>query len=214
MNALSLLLLASTIVLRTGDRIAVDEPPRTENGVVVFRASGQLYSVPEIEIDAEATRLASAAGEKKEEDSVRRLRVSDEERRRLLAELEKNHSGTPAQIPESLLRPEPPPTRADVVEQTREEWEWRRQARAFEEGVRQAKEELAMLEEEIDRLRGEIRSFVSLGYKPAQFTQTTRLAYAIERIPRAELDVRRAERAYDQFRDDARKQGILPGWLR
>lgn len=214
MNAPLLLLLATTIVLRSGDRIAVDEPLRTDKGMVIFRSGGQLYSMPAAEIDEEATRAAEAA-EQRKEDPVRRLRVSDEERRRLLAELEKNHSGTALPTPISLLPTEPPPTRAEVLEQTREEWEWRRLARGHEEAVRQAQEEVALLEEEADRLRGEIRSFLSQGFKPEQFTwQTTRLAYAIERLPRAELDLRRTERAYAQFRDDARRQGILPGWLR
>jgi len=36
----------------------------------------------------------------------------------------------------------------------------------------------------------------------------------LDQIPAAELEVTRAERANAQFRDDARKQGILPGWLR
>lgn len=214
MNGLSLLLLVSTIVLRSGDRIAVDAPPRTENGVVIFRSGGQLYSLPAAEIDAEATRAAESDQEKKE-DTVRRLRVSEDERRRLLAELERNHTGTAMPAPPSLVNPQPPATRAEVLEQTGEEWEWRRLARGHEEAVRQAQEEVALLTEEVDSLRREIHFFVLQGFKPNQFTwQTTRLAYAIERLPRAELDLRRVQRAYDQFRDDARRQGILPGWLR
>jgi membrane-associated HD superfamily phosphohydrolase len=214
MNAPALLLLASTLVLRSGDRIAIDAAPRIENGVMVFRSAGRLYSLPASEIDEEATRAAESKEEKKEE-KVRRLRVSEDERRRILAELEKNHDGKPTEIPESLLRPEPPPTRAEVVEQSREEWDWRNRARAFEESVRQAKEELQLVTDEIEDMRNQIRLFITSGFKPYQFTwQTSRLATAEERLPRAELEVRRAERAYDQFRDDARRQGVMPGWLR
>lgn len=208
MNALHALLLVSTIVLRSGDRIALDEPPRTENGVMIFRSGGQLYSLPVSEVDEEATR-ALASREEKKEDRVRRFRVSPEELRRRLAELEKNHSGTPMPTPASLLHPPPaePPSP--------DEWNWRRQARDHEEAVRQAREELALVEEEIARLRSEIHFFVSQGFKPHQFTwQSTRLEYAKDRLPRAQLEVRRAERAYEQFRDDARKQGVMPGWLR
>ena len=35
-----------------------------------------------------------------------------------------------------------------------------------------------------------------------------------EQIPRAELELHRAQREHDQFRDDARRQGVTPGWLR
>jgi hypothetical protein len=112
--------------------------------------------------------------------------------------------------PASLLQAPPPePTSSP------EEWDWRRQARAHEEAVRQAKEEVALIHEEIKRLRNEIHFFVTQGFKPHQFTwQTTRLEYARDRLPRAELEVRRTERAYEQFRDDARRQGVMPGWLR
>jgi len=43
---------------------------------------------------------------------------------------------------------------------------------------------------------------------------TSQLGLAREQIPLARLEVSRAQRALDQFLDDARKQAILPGWLR
>ncbi|MEA2488443.1 MAG: hypothetical protein QOH21_235, partial [Acidobacteriota bacterium] len=52
-------------------------------------------------------------------------------------------------------------------------------------------------------------------FKPHQYTyQATQLEHALAAIPRAELDITRAERLYAEFREDARKEGILPGWLR
>ena len=64
-------------------------------------------------------------------------------------------------------------------------------------------------------LRAQISGFLSLGYKPNQFSyQTTQLAYMQEQIPGAELQIQRAQRLYEQFRDDARRQGVIPGWLR
>ena len=36
----------------------------------------------------------------------------------------------------------------------------------------------------------------------------------LEAIPSAQLEVQRAEREYDQFRDEARRRGVIPGWLR
>ena len=204
------ILLASTLILRGGDAIAIDEPPRIENGVVFFRSAGALYSMPSSEIDEEATRL-EAEREARPKERVKKLRVSAEERRRLIAELEKNHSGVRVDRPLEPMQPPPPPPQPAP----QDEWQWRTRARAHEEAVRQAKEEVQLLEERIDQLRGEIRSFFSLGYKPGQFTyQTTQLEHARAQLPRAELEVTRAERAWAQFREDARKQGILPGWLR
>jgi hypothetical protein len=81
--------------------------------------------------------------------------------------------------------------------------------------VRRAREELQLLETRIEQLRSEIHSFVSQGYKPRQFSyQTSELVRAEERLPYAQLALERAQRANEQFRDDARRMGILPGWLR
>ena len=72
-----------------------------------------------------------------------------------------------------------------------------------------------MLLDRAEQLRSEISGLISLGWKPASFTyQTTLLAYTEEAIPAAELAVTRAQRLYDQFREDARRMGIMPGWLR
>ena len=224
MNTLFLLLtMGTTLVLQSGSRIAVDGPVREENGVVYFRTGGTLYSlnsadVLRIERDGPQAEPKAAAKEEvkaKVKPSPRRLRVSDEERRKILADLEKNHSGTPAPRQAILDDPAPPPTKAEVEQLQREEWDWRREARAHEEAVRRAREELQILEDRIERLRSEIHSFVSQGYKPRQFTyQTTELVRAEERLPYAQLALDRAQRAYDQFRDDARRMGVLPGWLR
>jgi hypothetical protein len=209
MNAAAFLL-ATTLVLWSGDRIAVDGTVREEDGVVTFRAGGTLYSMPAAEIARITTDERPPAAVA---PPVVRLRVSSEEKQRLIAELEKNHSGAAAP-PEQKVLPEPPP-RPDVEAQTREEWAWRRDARAHEEAVRRAREELALLEERADVLRSKIHALVAQGFKPRQFTyDTTELARTLERIPYAELEVVRAERALTQFREDARRQGILPGWLR
>ena len=218
MNPLVLLftLATSVLVLRSGDRIGVDGPIREERGVVTFRSSsnGLLYSVPLSEIDEVATRAAEVASEK-EADEVRRLKVSAEERDRLLRELEKNHEGQPIP-PDQVLPPLPPPPSRTEVEQTRrDERAWRQMAREHEEIVRRAYEELELLEDRINQLQNEIRILTFRGFEPRQFTyQTTQLAFTREQIPAAHLEIRRAERALEQFREDARREGILPGWLR
>ena len=216
MNTLVLLftIAASTLVLRSGDRIPVEGPVREEKGVVTFRSNGLLYSMPASEIDHEATRAGEVAHEKKVDD-IRRLRVSAEERDRLLRELEKNHEGQPIP-PDQVLPPlPPPPTRGEVEQRKRDETTWRQMSRAHEESVRRAYEDLELLEETILKLQNEIRAFTNLGYTPRQFTyQTTRLAQALEQLPFARLEITREERALAQFREDARREGILPGWLR
>ncbi|HYR27249.1 MAG TPA: hypothetical protein VEU30_02215 [Thermoanaerobaculia bacterium] len=201
-----ILLLTTTLVLHSGDQITVEGPVTEENGVVTFRVKGLLYSVPATEI---ASRGAVPEAEPKTRE-VRRLTVTAEERDRRLRELEQNRAGVPA--PPEQLTITPPPPQKDMKP---EERYWRERAREHEEAVRRAQEDLALLESRIEELRYEIRSFISQGFKPAQFSyQTTRLVRTEELLPAARLAVTRAERAQAQFREDARRDGILPGWLR
>lgn len=210
------LLTFSTLILRTGERIDVQGMAREHEGRMLFRsASGSLYSIPLSEIDQDATR-AAAEGRIEAAPDWKRFKVSAEHRDRLLRELEKNHAGTPPP-PQRLLEelPPPPPTRAEMAAETADEWAWRRSARAHEESIRRAKENLQMLIMRAERLNAEILGLASLGFKPRQFGyQIAQLQQTREQIPYAELEVTRAERAWNQFRDDARRQGVLPGWLR
>src|SRR5215213_7674035 len=91
MNTLLLLLTltTSTLVLRSGDRIAVEGTLREVDGVYTFRSGGLLYSLPA----AEVLRVEDAA-QAAEQKPVKKLRLSDEERKRLLEELARNHEGT------------------------------------------------------------------------------------------------------------------------
>ena len=207
MNLL-VLLLTTTLVLRSGDRLEVQGPVKEENGVVTFRLNGQLYSMPAAEIASRDS--ASSDTPASQEEEVRRLAVSREERDRRIRELEQNHSGVAA-TPEQL-KISPPPPRKDTKP---EERYWRTLARQHEESVRQAEENLALLHARIEELQMDIRGFVSLGFKPEQFTyQTRQLVRTEEQLPGARLALTRAERALAEFREDARREGILPGWLR
>ncbi len=204
-----------TLILRTGTHIAVDGPITEKDGRIVFRSKGgQLYSLPIDEVDAEATKALALQPPPAPDDGKKKLKVSAAERERLLKELATNHSGTPGAIPQPPAAP-PAPSKEETAEQTREEWQWRREARAYDEAVTRAKENLALLEQRAAKLQDEIRSLVILGYKPKQFSyQTTELQTCTDQIPYARLEVKRAERAREEFREDARRQGILPGWLR
>jgi hypothetical protein len=214
--ALALLLLTAltiqtpTLILRDGARIDVDGSVRVDQGKVIFRSAGSLYSIPEADVDLVATRAVAAAPVVKA-DATMRLKVSEEERNRLLRELEQNHSGTPS----TVTLPPLPPAQRESPQTSVDEWQWRRDAQMYEEQIRRAREELDLLTTKAEQLRAHIAGLLSLGYKPNQFTyDSTQLQYALDQIPRAELEVARAERAYAQFKENARRLDILPGWLR
>ena len=200
------LILLTTLVLRSGIRITVDGAVTQKDGRVVFRAvDGALYSLPASEVESSATQSESVPPppEKK------KLKLPAEERNRLLRDLENNHTGTPA--PAGQILKTPPPAK----DQTDDEWRWRRESRAHEESLRRAKENVTLLADRVERLQGEIRGLLGLGFTPSQFSlQTAQLQDALDAIPYAQLEVTRAQRDLDEFRDDARKQGIMPGWLR
>ncbi|HSP35644.1 MAG TPA: hypothetical protein VLU46_15135 [Thermoanaerobaculia bacterium] len=211
-------LLLNTLVLKSGDRIAIDGPVQKSNGVIVFRVvDGGLYSIPESEVDAEATRAANQNGGTEPQALPKKLKVSNQERDRLIRELEQNHSGTP-----------PRPLRAETeaqassreesqasADKSADEARWRTAARAKENAVAEAKENVARLRERADQLRAEIRTLLGMGQSPDNFSNLTMQLGDVEsQISYAEAAVDRAQRDYDDFKEDARRQGILPGWLR
>lgn len=229
-----------TITLRSGERIPVSGDVTLDGNRAVFRGTeGTLFSIPVDEIDIAATETpgervpAQARGRTAAEDQVleeliraaekkslssRGLVVSDEEKQRLLEELRKSR-GTP-----EPPRPYVPIYAADSVAPVSEkaatarhadEWYWRERARGYEEQVRRRREDLQMLIDKERNLSDEILGLLSLGYNGDQFSyQVLSLARTRDRIPQARLELERAERALSQFKDDARRQGILPGWLR
>ncbi len=211
------------LVLKSGARIAVVGPVTVKDGQAIFRSSsGILYSIAVNQVDIDGTLSAAppSSGQRIDEPeasalSTARLKVSAEEKARLLSELSKSR-GKPA-LPVKVSPVEPAIKAETVVEvsQRDDEWWWRTEARKLEENVRQRKEDLALLIQKEQDLQDEILSLLSLGYKSQQFSyQVRQLADVRDQIPNARLEIDRAQRAWDQFRDDARRQSILPGWLR
>jgi hypothetical protein len=202
----------TTLILRNGTRFEVEGPIREEQARIIFRTSGALYSIPLADVDMDATRAAVTRPVVVTADSSKKLKVSSAERDRLLRELEQNHSGTPSEASSSgriSVPPEPQePPKGD-------EWSWRAAARDHEEAVRRARENVDLLRNRAEALKQQIQQFFALGYHANQFTyQSSELEVTLSQLPPAELEVTRAQRANDQFRDDARRQGIMPGWLR
>ena len=203
----------NTLVLRSGERIAIEAPLRVDGAQVVFRSAGALYTIPTDEVDIDASRAEGNPVRIQASTRGPRLRVSAEERDRLLRDLEENHSGTAT--PMTAVNVLPTPTAGERAQMSDEEWSWRNRVRAYEEQVLRAQEDLNLLQDKAESLKAHIAGLLSMGYKPSQFTyDSTQLAYTLDQIPRAELEVARSQRVYDRFRDDARKQGVTPGWLR
>ena len=220
MNAfLLLLVVTSTLILRSGDRITVEGAVREENGVITFKSDGVLFSVPSEEVErvelTETDDEGKPAAEAVETEARRRLKVSQEERKRLLEILSHNRGGV-AQKQNPLTNRDAPATKVREARRSRhDESAWRRRARAHEEAVRRAIENLELVENRIRGLESKIVSLISLGYRTDQFTyDTTQLVRSREQIPYLRLEIERAQRAYDEFHDEARREGILPGWLR
>ena len=204
------LLLAVTLILHSGDRIAIEGTVREEKGSLIFRSGNLLYSVPVSEV---AGVEEGGSAPREEEKPTLRLRVSEQRLKELIEELEKNHSGTAPPPPPAAPKSESVAPPAKVEPQ--DEATWRVQARSHQENVRRAQEDLAMLQARAEQLENEIRSLLSLGFNPRDFTyQTSQLHRTRDRIPQAALEVTRAQRAFEQFREEARRAGVLPGWLR
>lgn len=204
--------ITTTLILRNGTHFDVEGPIREEQGRVIFRTEGQLYSIPLADVDLDATRAAVTKAVVVTSDSGKKLKVSAPERERLLRELEQNHTGKPSSTASGDRLPEP---RETTEPSNPDEWSWRLAARAHEEAIRRAKENVELLRTRASALKQQIEQFFALGYRANQFTyQSSELEITQYQIPAAELEVTRAQRENDQFREDARKQGIMPGWLR
>lgn len=197
-------------------------PVTIEEGKVLFHlANGTLVSMPSKEIDLDATRaLASTAPLRRPMPAAerKRLRVSVDEKQRLLANLQKSRAGAsvsrkslPAPLPASLDT-----TDMDVeVEARGDERYWKSTSRELRENVKRATEEVQWLEAREQRLGDELLALRAYGYDSRHFSDRVfELQDTRDAIEGAKLDIARAKRELAQFQDDARKQGILPGWLR
>jgi hypothetical protein len=206
-----------TLVLTDGHRIPVDGAVQMENGRATFHSNGGLFSIPANEVDLDATRAAAASPViTVRPDEKKPLKLNEEARKKLIADIENNHSGKAAPAEAiSVATPINGEARAEKDAKAAEEWRWRQDARSHEQAVRDAQDNVNLLRDEIEKLKSQVTGFVALGYDSHQFTyQTSRIVHLEEQLPYAEKELARAQRLNDEFREDARKQGILPGWLR
>lgn len=213
------------IVLLNGAVIEVDDLVRVERGRLIYAGpDGVLYSIRLTDIDVEETDARLPANRKPKRSAPepaqevsrsslpRDLPVSEEEKRRILEEMEsKSHTGRPR-------NPEAEPAEADLeiaVEGETGEWEWRAAARRFNAAIGEAKERLASARQREKELNDLLLFFSGASGDATNYSYLMyQLSDLRSLIPRLENDVRRAERERLQFLDDARRQGIPPGWLR
>jgi hypothetical protein len=216
------------IVLRSGAVMNVTEVVRLERGRVIFAgADGALFSIRLSDIDVEATDARLQAGGKpgaagdapgqsaSEEGEYlrRRLPVSEEEKRRILAEMEaRSHTGRAAPQP---AYEEPEPDLRVAIRGKTDEEEWRRRSRAHRDAVERVQRELDLairqerqLNDVVLFLAGRSQDASNYGYLVHQLQDVRSM------IPRIRISLEQAEQAWQRFQDDARRQGVLPGWLR
>jgi hypothetical protein len=83
------------------------------------------------------------------------------------------------------------------------------------EAVIRPEEELKLIATRAERLESHILGLLSVGHHPEEFgLQVFQLELARSQIEPAKLEVERARRALQRFHETARREGILPGWLR
>jgi hypothetical protein len=212
---------AQILVLRSGERIELSGELRRDGDRVVFRSRvGTLYSLPASEIDEKATRAAITAEPEAASKGrlPRRLKGDEATKRRLLADLSKSR-GT--RVPPPLADPPPTPASSPEseaakleVEAAREEM-WRREARAFDARVADAEQRIRNLAERERALNDAILGMMAMGHPQEHLgLQVRALQDTKSYLEQAKRDLERATRERSAFQEDARRRGILPGWLR
>lgn len=220
------------IVLRSGQVIAVDELIRVERGRLIFVTDGgTLYSLRLTDVDIEKTDARLPANRRATEEEKpgkpqeseartygaglpRTLPVSEEEKKRILAEMEgRSHTGRA--VPQSDDTEEAPPVVKKSPENEQDEWKWREAARGYRDAIERANERLNAARQRERELSDMLLMYAGSSGDATNYSYLViQLADLRSMIPQLEGEVRRAEAAWAQFRDDARRQGILPGWLR
>ena len=224
---------SEVIVLRSGERIPVQEILSREGGQIVFRdTKGVLYSLPLNDGDS-VTTVREEASKKPEpaeaeaeagispHDDKMKLAVSAEEKERLLRTLEKTaRRGTPPVLPEAEPEEEAEPgeTEPGEAESTKEDDEeqrWRARAQAARDRVAQAE---AQLDEAIRHERALNDFLLYVGGASGNADQHSNLmndlADTRDRIPRLREAVDEARQALSDLQTEANRAGVLPGWLR
>lgn len=212
---------SQVLVLRSGERIEVVGELKNDGDRVVFKSrNGTLYSLPASEIDEKAT-LAAAADTSPQDEKARlpkRLKGDAATRKRLLSELSRSR-GTPVPAAPAPARIESKPPAGDETAKeaalAAEEETWRRNARALDVQVENAEQRIRNLTERERALNDGILAMLAMGHPQEHLgLQVRQLQDTQSYLEQAKRELERVTRERAAFQDDARRRGILPGWLR
>jgi hypothetical protein len=207
------------LMLRSGERVEIVGDLKRDGDRVVFRSrSGTLYSIPASEIDEKATDAAAEATSPKDEKAPlpKRLKGDEATKRRLLSELSKSR-GTPSPPAPAVAasKPSSPDEAAKEKALADEEETWRRDARALDNQVEDAEQRIRDLSERERELNDGILSLLAMGHPQEHLgLQVRELQDTKSYLEQAKKELERVTRERAAFQDDARRRGILPGWLR
>lgn len=228
------------LVLRSGAVMEIGEVVTVEDGALLFLSTdGTLYSLPMSQVDVVATesrmaRRVTSGDPRTERDGGSKpasegapsprlpvpdqLPHSEEEKRRILAELESySHTGSGhgRQPPRAADGREKSSDLEISVEGSGEEDEWRRTAREYEARIATLEEELGLMKRRERQLNAQL---LYLSGSTGDATQYSYLVNELENLRAAIPTARRALEAtrarYREFRTRARRAGVPPGWLR
>ncbi|HUO84492.1 MAG TPA: hypothetical protein VM534_05180 [Thermoanaerobaculia bacterium] len=211
-----LLLAPEWIVLRSGERIEVQEIVSRSERTIVFRDTvGTLYSLPADEVRVESSDPGSGTRGKLDAETSRpgvpadkplgeaKLAVSAEEKQRILEKLEQTAGpGSPPPAMETAAAGDEPAEREAA--ETREEAERAAESRAeryarAQEAIDRAQARLGGLIEEEKQLSSALLYFAGPGGNVDLYHQWfNRLADVRTLIPRAREDLSRARQALQQ----------------
>ena len=230
--ALSLLTLMSaatvtTIELRSGEIIAADGVVEQQGSRTVFRVGTRAFSLASEEIvslevhEAVPTAAPEPALPRTEAIHVSAvpprtstLNVDRQTAERVLNAIQPATEGTGRDqraLPAPVTFPPPSPDEPDPGD----EHYWRERWRQAQDGVADARQDLEWLRARERRLNDEILSLIALGYHESQMgRQAWQLQNTRDEIERAALRIQRAERELTRVRNDARREGAPPAWLR
>jgi hypothetical protein len=212
---------SQVLVLRSGERIEVLGELKKDGDRVVFKArSGTLYSLPASDIDEKATLAAAAATPRKDARAPlpKRLKGDAATKKRLLSELSKSR-GTPSPAAPAPAVSASKPSAVDEAAKEEalaaEEETWRRNARALDNQVADAEQRIRDLTERERALNDGILSMLAMGHPQEHLgLQVRELQDTQSYLEQAKRELERVTRERAAFQDDARRRGILPGWLR
>lgn len=212
---------SQVLVLRSGERLEIVGEVRKDGDRVVFKSrNGTLYSLPASEIDEQATLAAAIATAPQAEKArlPKRLKGDAATKKRLLSELSRSR-GTPVPPAAAPAPTESKPSSSDDAAKeaaaAEEEETWRRNARALDEQVASAEQRIRDLTERERALNDGILAMLAMGHPQEHLgLQARELQDTKSFLEQAKQELERVTRERAAFQDDARRRGILPGWLR